>query len=129
MRRGRDRPLMSSRRSSARYGGSVPPNLLALANTESHGHHLEYRRKHHLVVHPAPVTFPGEMFHAIGQRVKACCPAPNSYLMGYTNGYIGYFPAQQAFAEGGYEPAVSHLDPASESIYFRQLSDLLKRFH
>jgi hypothetical protein len=75
------------------------------------------------------VTFPGEMFHAIGERVKASCPAPNSYLMGYTNGYIGYFPERQAFAEGGYEPATSHLDPAAESIYMRQLADLLKRFH
>jgi hypothetical protein len=75
------------------------------------------------------VTFPGEMFHAIGQRVKASCPAPNCYLMGYTNGYIGYFPERQAFAEGGYEPATSHLDPAAESIYMRQLSDLMKRFH
>jgi len=75
------------------------------------------------------VTFPGEMFHAIGQRVKASCPAPNCYLMGYTNGYVGYFPERQAFAEGGYEPATSHLDPAAESIYMRQLADLMKRFH
>lgn len=75
------------------------------------------------------VTFPGEMFHAIGQRVKAACPSPHAHLAGYVNGYIGYFPEQQAFAEGGYEPATSHLDPAAEKIYWRQIVELLERFH
>ncbi len=75
------------------------------------------------------VTFPGEMFHAIGQRVKAACPATHSYLAGYVNGYIGYFPEQQAFAEGGYEPATSHLDPTAESAYIRQVNELLSVFH
>ncbi|MGO9239260.1 MAG: neutral/alkaline non-lysosomal ceramidase N-terminal domain-containing protein [Bryobacteraceae bacterium] len=75
------------------------------------------------------VTFPGELFHAIGQRVKAACPAKHAFLMGYTNGYIGYFPEQQAFAEGGYEPATSHLDPTAEKVYMRQIGELLQRFH
>ncbi len=74
------------------------------------------------------VTFPGEMFHAIGQRVKSECPATHAFLMGYTNGYVGYFPEQKAFAEGGYEPATSHLDPAAEGIYLRQISKLMTRF-
>jgi hypothetical protein len=75
------------------------------------------------------VTFPGELFHAIGMKVKAACPAAHAYLMGYTNGYIGYFPEQQAFAEGGYEPAVSHLDPIAEPVYLREVGELLQRFH
>jgi len=75
------------------------------------------------------VTFPGELFHAIGQQVKAACPAKHGFLMGYTNGYIGYFPEQQAFAEGGYEPGTSHLDPAAEKIYLRQINELMKKFH
>ncbi|MGE5646514.1 MAG: hypothetical protein ACM336_12055 [Acidobacteriota bacterium] len=75
------------------------------------------------------VTFPGELFHVIGQRVKAACPASRAFLMGYTNGYIGYFPEQKAFAEGGYEPAVSHLDPIAETVYLREVNELLKRFH
>ncbi len=75
------------------------------------------------------VTFPGEMFHAIGQKVKAACPANHAFLMGYTNGYIGYFPERKDFAEGGYEPGTSHLDPVSDGIYLRQLGELLKRFH
>jgi hypothetical protein len=74
------------------------------------------------------VTFPGEMFHAIGQRVKAACPAAYAHVLGYTNGYIGYMPEQKAFAEGGYEPAVSHLDPVAEVVYMRRLAGLLQQF-
>jgi len=48
--------------------------------------------------------------------------------MGYTNGSIGYFPEQKAYAEGGYEVASTHLDPASERIYLREIAELMKRF-
>ncbi|PYV04566.1 MAG: hypothetical protein DMG26_07160 [Acidobacteria bacterium] len=73
-------------------------------------------------------TFPGEMFNNIGKQVKAGSPAIYAHVMGYTNGYIGYFPEQKAYAEGGYEVAVTHLDPASERIYLRSLAELMKRF-
>lgn len=74
------------------------------------------------------VTFPGELFHAIGKFVKASCPAPYAHLMGYTNGYIGYLPEQKAFGEGGYEPAVSRLAPVAEQIYKREIVEMLKGF-
>ena len=74
------------------------------------------------------VTFPGEMFHAIGKFVKSACPAPYAHLAGYVNGYIGYFPEQQAFAEGGYEPATSHLAPNAEQVYKRAISAMLRAF-
>jgi hypothetical protein len=73
-------------------------------------------------------TFPGEMFSNIGKQVKAASPATYAHLMGYTNGSIGYFPEQKAYAEGGYEVAVTHLDPASERIYLRAVAELLRRF-
>ncbi len=73
-------------------------------------------------------TFPGEMFSNIGKQVKAASPATYAHVMGYTNGYIGYFPEQKAYAEGGYEVAVTHLDPASENIYLRALAQLMMRF-
>jgi neutral/alkaline ceramidase-like enzyme len=73
-------------------------------------------------------TFPGEMFSNIGKHVKAASPAAYAHIMGYTNGYIGYFPEQKAYAEGGYEVAVTHLDPASEHIYQRAISALMIRF-
>jgi hypothetical protein len=73
-------------------------------------------------------TFPGEMFSNIGKQVKAASPATCAHIMGYTNGDIGYFPEQKAYAEGGYEVAVAHLDPASERIYLRAVAELLTRF-
>ena len=69
------------------------------------------------------------MFHAIGKRVKTACPAAVGHVIGYANGYIGYFPEQSAFAEGGYEPATSHLDPVAEQTYLRELGGLLRGFH
>jgi hypothetical protein len=74
------------------------------------------------------ITFPGEMFNGIGKKVKAALPATYGHVMGYTNGYIGYFPEQKAYAEGGYEVAVTHLDPAAEHIYLRGVAQLLMRF-
>jgi len=73
-------------------------------------------------------TFPGEMFSGIGKKVKAASPATYAHLMGYTNGYIGYFPERQAYAEGGYEAASTHLDPAAEGIYLHNIAELMKRF-
>ena len=73
-------------------------------------------------------SFPGEMFNQIGKSVKAASPAPYAYLIGYTNGYIGYFPERKSYAEGGYEVAVTHLDPTAEAVYLHAIADLMKRF-
>jgi hypothetical protein len=73
-------------------------------------------------------TFPGEMFSNIGKQVKAASPATFAHLMGYTNGSVGYFPEQKAYAEGGYEVASTHFDPQSERIYLRAIAALMQRF-
>jgi hypothetical protein len=73
------------------------------------------------------VTFPGELFNTIGKFVKAACPAPYAYLMGYANGSVGYLPEQKAFAEGGYEPSNSRFAPVAEQIYRREIAELMKR--
>jgi len=75
------------------------------------------------------ITFPGELFHAIGEHVRAAAPSAYPHILGYTNGYVGYFPEQKAYAEGGYEVATTHLDPAAERIYMREIAELMKRFH
>jgi hypothetical protein len=72
------------------------------------------------------VSFPGELFSAIGKQVKAACPAPYAHLMGYTNGSVGYMPTQEAFSQGGYEPATSDFDPTAEPIYVREIAAMLK---
>ena len=40
-------------------GGAVPPNLLAIANTESNGHYQDYCRRENLTIHPA--RFPSQV--------------------------------------------------------------------
>jgi hypothetical protein len=41
---------------------------------------------------------------------------------------VGYLPEQKAFAEGGYEPAVSHFDPTAEHVYLKEVAELLAQF-
>ena len=88
-------------------GGAVPPNLLAVANTESNGRYQEYCREHGLPVHPARfpkelpeyfirlLTNPGDMVldpfagscitGAVAERLGrrwTCCELDEDYLKG-----------------------------------------------
>lgn len=88
-------------------GGSVPPNLIALANTESNGVYQEYCRKNDLPVHPARfparipeyfirfLTNPGDMVvdpfagscvtGEVAERLRRrwiCCELSEDYLKG-----------------------------------------------
>ena len=71
------------------------------------------------------VTFPGEMFHEIGQQIKSAAHTKNSFIVGYCNGSLGYMPTQKAFSEGGYEPNSSRYDPVTEKIYVKEVAKLL----
>jgi hypothetical protein len=51
----------------------------------------------------AVVGFPGEPFASIGVEVRARSPFPVTLMAGYTNGWSGYVPTDDAFAVGGYE--------------------------
>ncbi|HLJ46404.1 MAG TPA: hypothetical protein VKU01_10375 [Bryobacteraceae bacterium] len=48
------------------------------------------------------VGMPGEPFVEFGMQLRAKSPLPNSFLIGYTNGYFAYFPTIAAAARGGY---------------------------
>lgn len=88
-------------------GGSVPPNLLAIANTESNGRYQDHCRKENLDIHPArfPAGLPeyfirfltdrddlvidpfagscvtGAVAEALGRRWM-CCELSEEYLLG-----------------------------------------------
>lgn len=98
-------------------GGSVPPNLLALANTESNGTYQGYCRANGLPVHPArfPSRLPeyfirmltdendfvldpfagscvtGEVAESLGRR-WACCELDEDYLKGAMARFVGIKP-------------------------------------
>ncbi len=71
------------------------------------------------------VTFPGELFHEIGLQIKQSALTPHAFLIGYCNGNVGYLPTQQAFSEGGYEPAHTHFAPVSEQVYLEEVQKLI----
>ncbi len=71
------------------------------------------------------VTFPGELFHEIGKRIKWSTQSRFPFVIGYCNGSVGYLPTQKAFSEGGYEPAWSQFDPISEQILVKEIKNML----
>jgi neutral ceramidase len=71
------------------------------------------------------VTFPGELFHEIGQTIKASSHSRYPFFVGYSNGSLGYLPTAQAHSEGGYEPWSTRFDPAAEKIYVAGVKQLL----
>jgi hypothetical protein len=48
------------------------------------------------------VGMPGEPFVEFQMQLRAKSPVPNSFLLGYTNGYCAYFPTIAAATRGGY---------------------------
>ena len=75
------------------------------------------------------VTFPGELFHEIGQKIKAAEHSRISFFAGYCNGSYGYLPTQQAYSEGGYEPWSSQFAPVTEKILIKGVDELLMRLY
>jgi neutral ceramidase len=48
------------------------------------------------------VGFPGEPFVEFQMQLRTKSPLPNSFLVGYTNGYFAYLPTIAAAVRGGY---------------------------
>ncbi|MDY0099159.1 MAG: neutral/alkaline non-lysosomal ceramidase N-terminal domain-containing protein [Bacteroidales bacterium] len=71
------------------------------------------------------VTFPGELFHEIGQNIKAMTHSRFPFIAGYCNGSIGYLPTQKAHSEGGYEPWSTPFDPVTEKIFLKGVEEML----
>jgi hypothetical protein len=71
------------------------------------------------------VTFPGELFHEIGQHVKSITHARFPFIVGYCNGALGYLPTQQSHSEGGYEPWSTIFDPVAEKIFIKGMESFL----
>lgn len=62
---------------------------------------------------------PVELFCEIAMAVRAQSPFTHTFYFGYTNGWLGYLPTAQGYAEGGYEPRTSVFTARAE----RDLTD------
>ncbi|MBN2411447.1 neutral/alkaline non-lysosomal ceramidase N-terminal domain-containing protein [candidate division KSB1 bacterium] len=71
------------------------------------------------------MTFPGELFHEIGKKIKKSTHTQYSFFVGYCNGSVGYLPTQKAFSEGGYEPSSSRFAPVAEKILVKEVTKML----
>ena len=67
------------------------------------------------------VGFPGEPFVEFQMQLRTKSPLPNSFLLGYTNGYFAYLPTIAAAVRGGYG-ANSTVNPSEVGTGERMLN-------
>jgi hypothetical protein len=69
------------------------------------------------------VAVPGEVFVEIGLRLKSVAPH-RTFILGITNGYIGYMPTREAYDAGGYEVVSAKCDRDSEDLLIEKVIEL-----
>ncbi|HID22509.1 MAG TPA: hypothetical protein EYP14_08920 [Planctomycetaceae bacterium] len=72
---------------------------------------------------------PLELFSEIALRVREASPFAHTFYFGLTNGSLLYLPTKAAFAEGGYEPAVSPFTDRAESDFTTGVVRFLRKLH
>lgn len=72
------------------------------------------------------VTIPGELFNRLGADIRHTTGKP-ALLFGYTNGYVGYLPTREAYAQLDYEVLISPLAAGSGERLSSLASELLVR--
>jgi neutral ceramidase len=72
------------------------------------------------------VAIPGEVFVEIGLTLKRRSPHM-TFVFGIANGYIGYLPTREAYAEGGYEVVSSKCQPAAADILIEKVANLTEQ--
>ena len=91
------------------------------------------------VFHPVPLTvmgvgsvvfvgFGGEAFTAYGAAMRALAPDKFVLCSVCSNGYQGYFPTEEAFAQGGYEAKSSLFTPTLEKEIVEKARNILQKF-
>lgn len=69
---------------------------------------------------------PLELFCEIAMDVRKASPFRNTFFFGYTNGWLGYLPTKEAFAEGGYETTVTPYTPEAGEALRKLVAGVLK---
>ena len=75
------------------------------------------------------VTFPGELSVEIGLSIKNKSPFKNTYVAGYTNGYIYYSPTEQQLKNrgGAQEDTDCMLDIGWQHLFEDRVLEILKK--
>lgn len=74
-------------------------------------------------------TFPGELTVQIGMNIKQASPHPNTFVAGYTNGYIYYAPTAEQLKNVGnaQEDSDCVLAPAWQALYEAKAAEILSK--
>jgi len=75
------------------------------------------------------LTFPGELTVQIGLNIKQAAPHPNTYVAGYTNGYIYYAPTTDQLQNPGnaQEDCDTLLAPTWQPIFEQKAAEILNK--
>jgi hypothetical protein len=75
------------------------------------------------------VTFGGELTVEIGLAIKKRSPAPNTFVAGYTNGYIYYLPTEKQRNNSGYaqEDCDCIVAPEWQRLFDERVDSVLKK--
>ena len=75
----------------------------------------------------ALVSIPVEPFAEIGYQVKSSSPADWTLFSGYSNGYYGYMPMRENYAEGGYEVDTTPFSPGAAELMIEECIKALNK--
>ena len=75
------------------------------------------------------VTFPGELTVQIGLNIKAASPHEQTFVAGYTNGYIYYAPTAEQLRNTGHaqEDSDTILAPEWQALFEKKVADMLSK--
>ena len=90
------------------------------------------------VFHPVPLSmvgvgdllfvgFGGEAFTAYGEAMRTLAPKKKVICAVCANGYEGYFPTEEAFAQGGYEAKSSLFTPTLEREIIEAAKNIMEK--
>jgi hypothetical protein len=71
------------------------------------------------------VTFPAEVSVQVGLNIKSMSPFENTFVAGYTNGYIHYTPTAEQIGCGAYQDHSCLLAPEWQKIYEEKVMEML----
>lgn len=73
------------------------------------------------------VTFPAEVSVQVGLNIKENSPFENTFVAGFTNGYISYAPTAEQLGRGAYQDCSCPLAPEWQKIYEEKVMEILKK--